>query len=431
MARTVRDTKLETRTARLTLKPRAEPYWKSLGQGGAIGYYRGERESTWVARCRPEGKKGGYFKAKLGRTDDVQDADGLTVLNFAQAQEAARKWFIKQTRVYNGLEETHTKGFTVADALKEYMAWFEVNRKSVRGTQLVINAFIKPELGDVVLEKLTTRKIREWHSALAKAPARLRGGKNPALRKFREATTPDAIRKRKGSANRTLTVLKAALNYAYREGRISTDDPWRRVKPFPQVEEPVIRFLTEAECKRLINACKKDFRPVVQAGLFTGARAAEITGLKVADYNRDTGMVYIKPSKSGKSRIVPLSPEGKSFFDEMTLGKHGRDLIFTKADGAPWGANHHARPIREACKNSKITPPITFHDLRHTYASLLAQAGADLLTISKLLGHADTRITSRHYAHLCDKTLANAVKNFLPTFGHETDKKVVSIGERG
>jgi integrase len=71
------------------------------------------------------------------------------------------------------------------------------------------------------------------------------------------------------------------------------------------------------------------------------------------------------------------------------------------------------------------------HQSRHTYASLLAQAGADLLTISKLLGHADTRITSRHYAHLCDKTLANAVNRFLPSFGEAPKGKVSSINKRG
>lgn len=59
--------------------------------------------------------------------------------------------------------------------------------------------------------------------------------------------------------------------------------------------------------------------------------------------------------------------------------------------------------------------------MRHTYASHLAQAGVDLLTISKLLGHADTRITSKHYAHLADKTLAAAVTK-LPSFGG-TDKR--------
>gem|GEM_PF-4457105 len=57
---------------------------------------------------------------------------------------------------------------------------------------------------------------------------------------------------------------------------------------------------------------------------------------------------------------------------------------------------------------------------------MLAQLGVDLLTISKLLGHPNIRITSRHYAHLCDKTLKDAV-NKLPSFGHIKDEKVVAF----
>jgi integrase len=74
-----------------------------------------------------------------------------------------------------------------------------------------------------------------------------------------------------------------------------------------------------------------------------------------------------------------------------------------------------------------VRPAIAFHELRHTYASHLAQAGVDLLTISKLLGHADTRITSRHYAHLADRTLAQAVTK-LPSFESAAgeDIKIVS-----
>ena len=93
-----------------------------------------------------------------------------------------------------------------------------------------------------------------------------------------------------------------------------------------------------------------------------------------------------------------------------------------------WLKNHQSRLMKSACEQAKIEPPIGFHELRHTYASLLAQAGVDLLTISKLLGHADTRITSRHYAHLCDKTLANAVKAHLPSFGtSNSTSKIVPI----
>jgi len=72
---------------------------------------------------------------------------------------------------------------------------------------------------------------------------------------------------------------------------------------------------------------------------------------------------------------------------------------------------------------------IAFHELRHTYASHLAQAGVDLLTISKLLGHSDTRTTSKHYAHLADKTLAQAVTK-LPSFGGGRNSKRGAIRKR-
>ena len=100
--------------------------------------------------------------------------------------------------------------------------------------------------------------------------------------------------------------------------------------------------------------------------------------------------------------------------------------MFTRADGKPWGKNHQVRPLAETCTTAKIAPPITFHELRHTYASTLAQRGIDLLTLSKLLGHADTRITSRHYAHLCDDSLRIAVQQ-LPAFGHQSENKVTAI----
>ena len=90
------------------------------------------------------------------------------------------------------------------------------------------------------------------------------------------------------------------------------------------------------------------------------------------------------------------------------------------------GKNHQQRPMADAeCGQDRATA--TVHESRHTDASTLAQAGADLLTISKLLGHADTRITSRHYAHLCDRTLANAVNSLLPEFGTAEPTTVTAI----
>ena len=127
--------------------------------------------------------------------------------------------------------------------------------------------------------------------------------------------------------------------------------------------------------------------------------------------------LFVAPSKSDKSRYVPLNPAGVALFQSLTAGRAAGARMFSRADGEAWGKNHQQRPMIEACKRAKIVPALRFHELRHTYASTLAQAGADLLTISKLLGHADTRVTARHYAHLCDTTLAKAVKAHLPDFG--------------
>ena len=185
--------------------------------------------------------------------------------------------------------------------------------------------------------------------------------------------------------------------------------------------------MTEDEAVRLVNACSKDFRPLLRAALLTGARYGELVRMTVENFNPTMAQLYVAPSKSGKARYIPVNPAGVQLFTVLTTGRPARAPMFTHGDGASWGKNYQQRPMLAACQRGKITPALRFHELRHSYASALAQAGADLLTISKLLGHADTRITARHYAHLCDKTLANAVNALLPSFGAEEVSNVAAI----
>jgi len=239
----------------------------------------------------------------------------------------------------------------------------------------------------------------------------------------------DKKRARKATANRILAVLKALLNKATEDGLAADGSEWNspKLKPFKKVDEARIRFLSDDESTRLVNACPSDLRQLVRAALLTGARHGELAALTVRDVDLKAARIYISESKSGKPRHVPLNAEGVELFRRLTVGKDGDSLVLTKADGAPWLKNHHVRPFNDAIKVAKVNPPATFHDLRHAYASHLAQAGGiDLLTISKLLGHADTRITAKHYAHLLDKTLAAAVMK-LPSFGGETESNVQAI----
>src|SRR5436190_21133525 len=91
MARTVRNPKIDTRSARARLPGRREPYWTVISEGCALGYRRGAKGGTWILRFRDESGRQHY--SALGAADDARDADGLSVFSFAQAQTQARDWF--------------------------------------------------------------------------------------------------------------------------------------------------------------------------------------------------------------------------------------------------------------------------------------------------------------------------------------------------
>ncbi len=118
---------------------------------------------------------------------------------------------------------------------------------------------------------------------------------------------PDAetLRKRKATANRALTVLKAALNKAWEDGLAPSADAWRRVKPFREVDQPKVRYLSEADCARLTNAAPGDFRDLVQGALSTGCRYGESVKMRCGDYSARRAWSWCGESKGGKPRYVP------------------------------------------------------------------------------------------------------------------------------
>jgi integrase len=428
MARTLQDAKLDTRAARLRLRKRREPYWRSISEGLAVGYRKGVKGGTWIARHYTT-EHGRRFHS-IGTADDIADADGAHVLSFAQAQEAARKWFAHLARHDRG--DVRSGPYTVSECLGDYLTWLQGHRKTGDDARYRINALIVPKLGQTQCDRLTTAEIQKWLRDRAASPARLRAKKDAKMPKFREfnKSDGDAARRRRASANRTLTVLKAALNRAWREGKIPSDEPWRRVEPFEEVDAARIRYLTIVEAKRILNGCAPDFRRLTQAALATGARYGELTALRVSDFNPDSGTIHVRTSKSGKGRHIVLNDEGAALFKSLAAGKAGDAIMLLKADGTPWKAAHQARPMTAACKRAKIAPPVSFHVLRHTWASLAVMAGAPLLVVARNLGHSDTRMVEKHYGHLAPSYVADAIRAAAPKFGIKPERKVVSIDAR-
>ena len=428
MARTVKDARLAKREHRLKLVSRKEPYWLTIGDGQHLGYYRGSRTAKWLARFREPGSEGrSYIQATLGEADDTADANGATILSFGQAQGKAREWLVAVE-----YEAGRVRGpYTVNQALDDYLA--QSQARDIHNTRLRINAIIRPRLGSVQCTKLTARQIENFRNDIAAAPALLRTAKGQTQNvKVAADGDDDATRKRKASANRILSMLKAALNMAFREGRVADDTAWRRVKPFKDVDAPRLRFLSEDEARRLVNAASAEFRPMVMAGLLTGGRYQEIARLCVRDYESVSRTLWIDRTKAGAGRPVYLEAEGVRLIEADIIGKSSADLIFTRENGKPWGASHQLRPMREANEAAKIDHA-TFHDIRRTYGARLALKGVPMAVIAKAMGHKDTRITERHYAHLQSGYVSETIREAVAGLGIVSDNpagNIAAIGTR-
>jgi integrase len=221
-------------------------------------------------------------------------------------------------------------------------------------------------------------------------------------------------------------MLKAALNHAYDEGHVANRDAWgRRLAPFEKVEMARVRYLTVAEAERLINPCEPDFRALVRAGLETGCRYGELTRLEVCDFNPDASTLAIRQSKTGKPRHVVLTEEGAAFFRRHCAGRNGHEVMFRHGNGGAWQKSEQARPMAEACTRAKIEPAISFHILRHTWASHAVMNGVPLMVVAKNLGHTDTRMVEKHYGHLAPSFIADAIRAGAPRYRVKDDKRKV------
>ena len=403
MARTITEARLGSPTARSRLKPGRQAHWNTLAAArDHLGWQRwpDEKAGRWLLRRR---RGGSYSQQIIGAADDATTADGESVLSYDQARAKAVKLASAGARPIGRI--------TVNAAVADYVDHLASEGKSIRDAENAATTYILPALGKLEVESLTSKQLRDWHAAVASSPARKRGGLRAPPR------DDESVRRRRVTANRVLTVLKAALNLAFDESRVPSNIAWgRRVKKFENVDEARLRYLTTDEAVRLINACDPDFRLLVRAALETGMRYGELARLEVADFNPDALTVFVRKSKSHKPRHVVLTAEGGEFFCQACADRSGGQLLLTKASGEPWRTSNQARLIARACRNARIEPPITFHGLRHTWASLAVMNGVPLMVVARNLGHKDTRMAEKHYAHLAASYVADAIRAGAPRF---------------
>jgi integrase len=411
MPRQVKDATLGTRNARSKLKAGGKPHYREIGPGLHLGYRKLKTGGKWTVRVYAGDGK--YLTKTIAVADDHDEADGKRVLDYGQAQQLARR---RSAEILAADEGGHVGPYNVKAAFDDYLAMLAHENRDTRDTRGRIGHIVEA-LGNIELQKLKKKHIEDWLKAIPKTPPVSRNGQPLPV----DMTDPEVQRRRKDTANRNLTTLKAALNYAYNEGKVASDKPWRTVKPFRGVGSARIRYLSMDEVTRLLNACPPDLRALVNGALLTGARLSDLTGMVVGDYLPDSEAVMVgnrKGHHAGKPAFACyLSPEGVTFFESHTAGIGNEQRMFTRDDGRPWTRHDVNRPLRAANTIAKIDPPATFHVLRHTYASHAVMAGVPLMVVAQNLGHSDTRMCEKHYSHLAPSYARDAIAKGLPKWG--------------
>jgi len=206
-----------------------------------------------------------------------------------------------------------------------------------------------------------------------------------------------------GTCNRYLSAARSCVNWARGAGLLPVECVW---PPRCMFREPKHRerFLTDAELKRLLTAAKQhspQMHAAVAVALGSGCRQGELLRLKWGDVDLKAHQVVFHITKTGEPRRVHLPKSACDALESLKDPKVSplpRTPIFVDAEGAQW-ANYELLNRWKHVRKAAHLEGLRWHDLRHSTASFLVQAGASLPEVALQLGHRSTLTTSR-YAHL-------------------------------
>jgi integrase len=200
----------------------------------------------------------------------------------------------------------------------------------------------------------------------------------------RYRTTPLAA----ATINRRLCVLKAVGKFAHRKQWLE-QNPSDRIPLIPEHNARHV-YLTAAQIPRLLKAiADPEARAFTALAVYTGMRRGEIAKLRKDQVGKDAIDLGVN-TKTGRPRRIPVISQARPFLKAVPFAAGAAERCTAKARG----------PLRKLGAR--------FHDLRHTTASLLIQAGVDLYTVGTVLGHTTPATTAR-YAHLADRNVRSAM----------------------
>ena len=205
-----------------------------------------------------------------------------------------------------------------------------------------------------------------------------------------------------------MSAIQYALNKAVRDNLIIRN-PVKSIKKIKKIETDKV-FLETAEIQRLAKTpiggeLGQEIKRVFLFACFTGLRISDIKALTWGDINRSPLQIIKRQKKTGLKVYIPLHVTAWELINDKALHRH-TELLFK-----PFNTDCYEE-LNKWSKNAGIEKHIGWHTARHTFAVLSLESGADIYTVSKLLGHTDLK-TTQVYAKATDKMKREAV-NGLP-----------------
>lgn len=340
-------------------------------------------------------KRGKYWCMRFtyqGR--QVRRSTGTADRRLAEAIMGKVRAQIVEGRFFETLEE---KTRTFDDLMERYLREHAAKKSEPRHYRGYFNS-LKACFGGRTLAEITPKLIVEYKAR------RYAAGLKPA------------------SINRELASLKKAFNLAVREWEWCRENPVAKVS-MEQENNKRDRWLSVEEEPRLLQGCAPWLYDLVTFALHTGMRMGEILELtwRGVDLNRRTVMVV--RSKNGERRTIPINETVLSVLrQKCKVRSLSTDLVFSSQVFTSMESGHLRRSFRVALGKARIED-FHFHDLRHTFATRLVQAGVDLYKVQRLLGHKSPIMTQR-YAHHYPESLRGGVE----ILDHMGSKLVQSAG---
>jgi integrase len=382
MARNVRASALESRSARLKLPKRGKPYWVRIDRGLSLGYRRITTAGPWIVR-KATGDGGNWIK-NFAHADDHEESNGDSVLSFFEAQSVAR------TIARDG--ETSGGLITVATAIERYADDLKTRNGHAYNARLA-RIHLSPALLGKPVGLLTIRDLRSFRDGLLK-------GRTP------------------GSVNRIVSVLRAALELAASvDPRITNTAAFKvGLKKLPDAARSRNVVLTDAQVRQVVELAydeSAEFGRLIETMATTGARRSQVARLTVGDLQDGRAPRLMMPSSlKGKgtkkiSRVpVPVLPSLAAKLQQAAGDRSADALLLPQPNGSAWGLHDLRRPFRRVVERAALDPEVvTAYALRHSSI------------VRELLRGVPIRVV----AHAHDTSVPMIEKSYSATIGDHSD----------